>query len=357
VTLAPFTGPLLGASGERATAAPAYAGRYGSAFAYWVLDLQRYALFGFPDPGRSRDSLDRWAVQAGLVVIVPCLLASILCWWIPRMRWARPWFALWLVWTAIGILTSASASGPATTLAALWYGNPARLASMVLPINAVLTVAGACVIGLGVRQLVRLVSGADPAPAASPAAARPGRSLGAAGLASAIVVTVLLGLGLTHSARGPLQHALVNQSPKGPAYPRVFAWLAGHITNGDVAAYARHDEFMTWSYADNGVPLLFGIPPLTATERPNYDDRLHAWAWLTNGAKSTPQGCLVQKFGIEYVVVGRQRVPGWPFRYYNPARLAVSPNVTLVHQDGPLKVYQVNDAGKACPPGVSPGVA
>ncbi len=75
---------------------------------------------------------------------------------------------------------------------------------------------------------------------------------------------------------------------------------------------------------------------------------MQAWTWLVNGRDAEPSGCLVRKFKIAYVVVGRAYVPSAGKRSYSPSRLAISPNVGLVHTDGGLKVYQVNNAGRAC---------
>ena len=52
---------------------------------------------------------------------------------------------------------------------------------------------------------------------------------------------------------------------------------------------------------------------------------------------------------MRYVVVGTVRIAGNWGVTYNRKRLAASPNVDLVHQDGGIKIYQVNAKGAACP--------
>ena len=113
---------------------------------------------------------------------------------------------------------------------------------------------------------------------------------------------------------------------------------------------------MTWSYADDGVRPLFGIPPLRDEDRVDYDQRFRAWDWLVDNKGAPPAGCLVRRFAVQYVVVGDARVPGWP-AHYSDRRLADSPRLDLVHRDGGLRVYAVNAAGRACPAGADTGSA
>jgi hypothetical protein len=209
---------------------------------------------------------------------------------------------------------------------------------MVLPLHGVLAVAGAYAIGLAVHWLVTTLvrRGRDARIAA----------ISAATLA-ALVVVAIVGLAAMPTARASLAGDLKSRSASGTEYPQVFSWLASHTSPGKTVAYDRHVQFMTWSYADEGVPPLFGIPPLVVENEPNYADRWLAWNWLVNTAGATPAGCLVRKYGIQYVAVGAERMPGYKLDY-SPKRLAKSPNVTLVHQDGGITVYRVNDAGSAC---------
>jgi len=69
-----------------------------------------------------------------------------------------------------------------------------------------------------------------------------------------------------------------------------------------------------------------------------------------------PAGCLVRRFAVQYVVDGDARVPGWPV-HYSHRRLADSPRRDLVHRDGGIRVYAVNEAGRACPAGADTGSA
>jgi hypothetical protein len=209
---------------------------------------------------------------------------------------------------------------------------------MVLPVHGILAVAGAYAIGLSLHRVVTTV-------------VRRGRNVRLATISAATLAAVfavgVVGLGATTNARASLSADFKTRTPNGAAYPRVYAWLAQHTSPGKVVAYDRHIQFMTWSYADDGVAPLFGIPPLVLANLPNYDDRWQAWDWLVNNPHSTPSGCLVRKFGIQYVAVGSQDMPRYKLNY-RQTRLAASPNVTLVHTDGGIKVYQVNDAGSAC---------
>ncbi|HEX8767166.1 MAG TPA: hypothetical protein VF714_02285, partial [Jatrophihabitans sp.] len=163
------------------------------------------------------------------------------------------------------------------------------------------------------------------------------------------LVTVLVAAGVAPSSRLPLRLALAARTPDGPSYVRTFQWLADHTEEGKVVAYDRHLEFMTWSYADYGVPLLFGIPPLPAQKQEiqDYQQRFRAWDWLVNNPDAEPAGCQVRKYGIQYVVTGTDRVPGNQ-AHYKRALLAKSTRLTLVHRDGGLRVYQVNADGMAC---------
>ena len=106
---------------------------------------------------------------------------------------------------------------------------------------------------------------------------------------------------------------------------------------------------MTWSYANYGVPMLFGIPPVGSdvAAHQDYAQRKAAWHWLTDTPQTvTPQGCLVRRFGVEFVA-GPVRIPGWKATY-SRRLLAHSPNVRLVHTDHGINVYQVTAAGRAC---------
>ena len=154
VTVLPFIGVLVGAKGERAQGPPVYVGNLVGALRFWVIDLRTYALFGVPNAGIAASHLGSVAVQIGLWVTVPCLLVSPLCLFIPRLRWARPWLAMWVLWIAVGMWTTTSNSKAATTLAGLWYGVRGRLQTLMLPTLPLLAVAGACVIGSGLRWCV-----------------------------------------------------------------------------------------------------------------------------------------------------------------------------------------------------------
>jgi hypothetical protein len=335
LTILPFLGAILGASSARSSVRPVYLGHPWEALEFWVTDLKRYVLFGYPDPG-THGKLGL-AIIAGLILTVPCLVASPLCFAVDRLRWGRPWVLVWAFWTAIGIFTASSGSSLSLFLNGLWYGNPDRLRVMIFPVYGILTVVGACVIGQGVEALLR-----RPEAHGSPL-----RSVSFVGAAASVLVILLLVLAVKPGTTQKLRADLATRSPKGAAYTRVYQWLAAHTTTNDATGYNRNLEFMTWAYADDDVRPLIGIPPLVRKDAPHYRDMYLAWHWLV-GDKVPPEGCLVRKYHLKYVVTGAQRIPGvWPI-VYNRRRLAASPNVDLVHQDGGIKVYQVNTKGEAC---------
>jgi len=340
LAIGPFATALLGANGERKASPPAFVGDLGQALRYWLTDLERYVLLGYPAPGGGVFQQRVPAIQVALVITVLCLLASPLCVVFKRLRWARPWLAAGIVWTIIGIWTSTSDSGPAMLLSSTWYGVAERVRTMMLPVYGVLAVSGACAIGLSLHAGVAKLVGRD----------RELRLAGRSAAVAAVVVAVtLVGLAATASARMPLRLDLARRAPHGPAYPRVFQWLSQHTPRGEVVAYDRHLEFMTWSYGDYGVPLLFGIPPVVPQSKPDYfSGRFAAWDWLVDNPGAEPADCLVRHYGIAYVVIGMARVPGW-HAHYSRKRLAASPRVRVVHQDGDLKVYEVKNLGMACP--------
>jgi hypothetical protein len=355
VTLGPFLSALLGAKTERSMAPPRFPGHPFKSFEYWVTDPQRYVLFGYPAPGTKTNSLALVTVEIGLWITIPCLVASLFCFRVRGLRWARPWVATWALWTLIGVWTSESTSGPAQALAGLWYGLPERLRSMILPVYGVMAVAGACVIGIGVRRLAdrrterRTESRSAAAPTQPTQPTRPARTRPqlAAGIGAAVLVATLVVLAIPRDARLPLHLDLARRSPPTRAYPDTFAWLAAHTPKGAIVAADRNVDMMTWLYADYGVKPLFGIPPLTHASLPNYDARWTAWRWLVGRPRSAGGGCLVAQLGIDYLVVGPARVPGWA-RDWTAAQLRVSRNLSLVRDQGGVKVYQVTPTGRAC---------
>jgi hypothetical protein len=160
-------------------------------------------------------------------------------------------------------------------------------------------------------------------------------------------VAALVGLAIPRDARVPLHRDLARRSPPTRAYPETFAWLAAHTPKDGLVAADRNVDMMTWLYADYGVKPLFGIPPLTHASLPNYRARWTAWRWLVGKAHPAEGGCLVARLGIDYVVVGPARVPGWA-RDWTAAGLQASPNLSLVRDQSGVKVFQVTPAGRAC---------
>ena len=336
-TILPFVSGMLGADSARLTVKPVYLGHLGQSLYFWLLDPRRYVMFGDPAPGADI-RLSHLAV-VGLVVTVPCLLASLLCIVIAELRWARPWLAVWAFWTLVGIYTTTSGSGVAAFLNGLWYGNPDRLRVMIFPVYGVLTVAGGCALAIVARAAVARTRQAHPG--------RPAPIWTSAVGAVAPLLVLLLLTAVPATSR-QLRQDLSVQAPKGDAYARAFTWLAAHTTKNDDIGYNRNLEFITWAYADYGVHPLIGLPPLVPQDAPHYYDRYLAWHWLTGEKVKAPQGCMVRRYHVKYVVVGTARIAGNWGVTYNRKRLAASPNVDLVHQDGGIKIYQVNARGGAC---------
>jgi hypothetical protein len=341
VGLLPFVGAILGANAERAANKPVYR-TLGASVQFWVGDFDRYVLFGFPPPGTRDSVLDVPTINAALWITLVMLCASPLCFVLRPLRWARPWVATGFIWTAIGIWTSYSTSPLALALWGLWYGIRERVRNMIMPIYGLTALAGACAIGivlwwLASRLARRLRRGRF----------RAGHASAAAGL---VLVCALTTLAVPRSSWMPLRTDLLSRAPVGQSYTRTYLWLQQHTDPDAVVAYDRHLEFMTWSYADYGTGLLFGIPPLEKSSLPNYDARWAAFEWLVDNKNAVPAGCLVREFNIEYLAVGQRRMPAWSANY-SRARLAASDKVKLVHQDGKLRVFKVTNVGRACPGG------
>lgn len=343
LTIAPLLGALAGAGTTRTAAAPAFAGKFGQAAIYWLAGGQRYTLlgsshhggvFGYPLP-----------VKIALIATLVCLAAAPLCLILTRLRWAMPWLLTAAVWTVIGFWTSTSRGGIAHRLAAFWYAIDARLTTMIAPVYGVLTVAGACAIGLGVRALVR----ASPVGRARSISFDP---LRAAAAGAVTVIAVLLVLALVPSSSARLRADLAKYAPAGLAYRRSYAWLAAHTARGQVVAWDFNRDFLTWAHSDNGVGELIGSTALDPTARNNFRQRVRVLAWLVNDKGAAAAGCLVKRFNVVYLAVGTRHVPGFP-GHYTRRRLAASTRVALVHEDGPVAIYRITAAGRSCPPSSS----
>jgi hypothetical protein len=146
----------------------------------------------------------------------------------------------------------------------------------------------------------------------------------------------------------PLHPPLTVRTPEDPAYARTYAWLAQHTTQDEGVAYNRNRDFMAWVYADYGVNTLLGLVPHTQPgSEADYEQRKQTFYWLVDAHPVNPAGCLVRYYHVEYVVTSSDKIPGdWP-NYYN-ARISHSPRLEVVHRDGPLTVYGVTAAGRAC---------
>ena len=348
VTIAPFLTRLLSAEASLGQTPPSYVGRVGVAAHYWVLNPLRYVLLGYPAPESGRDfPLHETQVKVALVVTVAGLVASPLCLVFRRLRWGWPWLLTWAAFTAIGIWTSSSDSPLAQNVAGLWYGTRDRLRSMILYSYGVLAVVGICALALLAVRLVELVRRHR---------AEPGRGLArlVPVAAAAVFLCVLATTAAVPQTWRPLREDLARRTPSSGAYPRVFTWLEQHTRPGDVVAGAGNREYVPWAYIDYGVPVLVGqVPHTQPASARNYSNRWAAWNWLVGRTPTKPAGCLVQHFGIRYVVTSRTHVPGnWPKRY-DAKQLRRSPNLVAVHRDGPVTVWEVTSAGRACQAGTS----
>jgi hypothetical protein len=338
LTVGPYGSTLLGADGERASTRPQNLGDLGGAWHFWVTDLRRYSTFGFPAPGDHARWPDLTLVHLATWIAIAGIVVSPLALVIGRLRWARPWLGLFVLWTAVGIWTSYSDDAVASYLAGLWYGGSERLRVMVLPIYATVVVSGICVLALGLQWLLERVLGG----------VRPWTRAVVPTMAAVVVLgLVLTGLHAHRDPALPLRADLAQRTAITPSYPRVFRWLAAHTTSGQVVAADRNLNFVVWSYADYDTGLLFGIPPLIAASKPNAAARDGVWAWLVGNPGATASGCDVAKFNVAYVVVGTKVMPGYVSQY-DRARIAATPNLTLALRDGEVSVYAVTAAARAC---------
>ena len=130
---------------------------------------------------------------------------------------------------------------------------------------------------------------------APPGSASPAGSAAAAGGRWSAGPALVAAVALLPHTRAPLRADLARRAPVGASYARTFAWLARSTPPGGVAAYDRHLEMMTWSWADDGVRPLFGIPPLREEDRADYEQRFRAWDWLVANPGAAPAGCLVRR--------------------------------------------------------------
>ena len=154
VAVAPFLPILLGADAERVGTPPLLLGQPARAFAYWVSDLQRYVVLGYPAPGGDSVHAADAAGAGGPVGRRrrPARLARRACCSTGcggRARGCSPTS----LWTAVGIWTSSSDSPAAMLLSGLWYGTRERVRTMILPVYGVLAVAGACALAIGVHRV------------------------------------------------------------------------------------------------------------------------------------------------------------------------------------------------------------
>ncbi len=335
VGVLPFLQAILAAGGPRESREPIFPGQLDTAIGFFVTSPQNYVLYGYPTLLHKQISLGT-PVKVALALTLAGVLLSPLSFVLRELRWARPWIVAWLVVMALGVWTTYDTGSTAQGLAGLWYGNPDRVKSMVRPFIGVIAVAGVCVAAVLVEKLVRRV-------------VRRGLPRWMTPLTGPAVWVWLAVIGLcalTPAAWKPIRDDFSHRVQQGPSYERTYDWLAQNLDPGKTVAYDRHLQFMTWSYADDGVTPLFGIPPLEPRLQYDYRERMATFKWLA-GSKSKSNGCMVDRFKIQYLVVGGPNFPTWT-QHYNEKSLAKSTRVDLVRQDGPIRVYEVNSTGSAC---------
>jgi len=344
IGIAPYLSSILGAGDARATRDPLYPGKFGAALRFWVTNPENYVLYGYPTSGHADVPLSG-TTKVALAVTLVALVASPLALAVRRLAWVRPWFVTWFVISALGLWTTYSTSGPAQFVAGLWYGNPERVKTMIRPCYSLLALAGACFLGYAAHWLASGLLRRMPRRSSWPKSRLDRiRPSVAAGMAFFLVVSLLA---IAPGAWRPVRSDFGHRYPHGASYPRVFQWLAANTDPGMSVAYDRHLEFMTWSYADYGVTPLFGIPPLDPQLQNDYRDRMLAFKWLADSKNVKAAGCLVDRFRVQYVVVGGPNFPAWT-QHYSSKRIVTSPRLQLVHRDGALRVYEVDEAGRRC---------
>ena len=177
-----------------------------------------------------------------------------------RLRWARPWLLTYVVWTAVGHVDVGLRIAAAMLVSGLWYGTRERVRTMMLPAYGVLAVAGACALAIVVHRL-------PGEPCAGTRGRVPGARAGRRGRRRPARRDGQRGRAAARHPRAPAGRPGAAYAGRGvvPADVR----LAGppHRLRRRRRRTTGNLELMTWSYADDGVLPLFGIPPLRAEQR------------------------------------------------------------------------------------------
>jgi len=253
----------------------------------------------------------------------------------PGWRWLRP-FAVTHVFTIVlSVYLATSTSAFRDAVGGLFYGSPGRVmwANALAP--AVLSVAGwTALLTMGVRAARRWRRNGSPSPRAE---SRQHVIRGA----PVVVLAVLAMLMAFQPVVRDSPAAFAQHTPISPAYQRVGLWLTEHLPPGAVVADDLHRDFVTWMAVDQGVPVLKGLVPITESGQRDWDQREKVWQVLT-GFLTPSVRCLEDRYHVQFVVVSSEHMPSG-LRTYKQSGLAHSPYLRLVHGDGPLRVYEVND--------------
>ena len=247
--------------------------------------------------------------------------------------------------TALGMWTSVSPFA-ADHIGSLWYGTLERYRMMLIPLYGVLAVAGWTALGHALAWLARRASGGT-------------NSRRVVSVLPGLAVVVVIGVAVASWApvsMTPLRSVLVRRSPQGPEFTRVMQWLADRTRPGQSLAVDHNIDLLSWAHGDYGVPSLFGLSPRTGPGVADWAARYHVLQWLAATPGERPRGCDTRRYGVRYLASGPPILTSSIFDVsIDHAALGRSPNLRLVHSDGPMRVYEVTAAGRACIGGSAPG--
>lgn len=330
---------LLGAGGQRSVMEPSFPGDLSAGLWYW-LSTPRYIGLQIS----HHDGVEvAWAhspiAWIGVCVIVVGALLGVVASLHHRWRWLRP-FALTYAFTlGLAVYLSSSSSALRDAVGSLFYGSGERVfwAGMLAP--AVLSVAGwAAALSLLAHAVRRRLNSKAHSQDRADRVVLPLASVVALLLVALVVVVQPV------VPRSP--SAFAARTPTSPAYGRVAHWLTGHLRPGAVVADDLHRDFVTWMAIDQQVPVLVGMVPITEPGQRDWEQRQRVWRVITGIIKPS-SACLDDPYDVQFVVTSTQHMP-FGLRSYKPSELRASPYLTLVHRDGPLRVYAVRDR---CGPG------
>lgn len=325
---------LFGAQGERGVLPARFPGELGRALGIWLAP-ERYVGLFVPRPAAT-EALWSGSTSARLAC------AFVLVGWLmglaisvrSRWRWVRPFAVIHVFTIVLSVYLATSNSAFRDAVGGLFYGSPERVIWSSALAPAVLSVAGwTALLTMGVHAARRWRPNRPP----SPRAERQHVIRGAPVVAFAVLSMVIAFQPVVRDS--PAVFAW--RTPISPAYQRVGLWLTEHLRPGAVVADDLHRDFVTWMAVDQDVPVLKGMVPITKSGQRDWERREKVWRVLT-GSVTPSVRCLEDRYHVQFVVVSSEHMPSGR-RTYEPSALAHSQYLRLVHGDGPLRVYQVND--------------